>query len=81
MNFGLEKQLDRIVETLALSALMASNPNKKVEKRLKEIAFPLEIELDNSIVLQEHERVVTCAELDDLYSKGYKDGKEGKNDL
>ncbi len=73
--------MDRIVETLALSALMASNPNKKVEKRLKEIAFPLEIELDNSIVLQEHERVVTCAELDDLYSKGYKDGKEGKNDL
>ena len=45
MNFGLEKQLDRIVETLALSALMANNPNKKVEKRLREIAFPLEIEL------------------------------------
>ena len=46
MNFGLEKQLDRIVETLALSALMANNPNKKVEKRLNEIAFPLEIELE-----------------------------------
>ena len=46
MNFGLEKQLDRIVETLALSALMANNPNKKVEKRLREIAFPLEIELE-----------------------------------
>jgi hypothetical protein len=45
MNFGLEKQLDRIVETLALSALMANNPSKKVEKRLREIAFPLEIEL------------------------------------
>ena len=45
MNFGLEKQLDRIVETLALSALMANNPNKKVEKRLREIAFPLEIDL------------------------------------
>jgi hypothetical protein len=58
LNFGLEKQLDRIVETLALSALMANNPNKKVEKRLlqassskkvekrlKEIAFPLEIDL------------------------------------
>ena len=43
--FGIEKQLDRIVETIALSALMASNPSKKVEKRLKEIAFPLEIEL------------------------------------
>ena len=45
MNFGLEKQLDRIVETLALSALMANNPNKKVEKRLREIAFPLDIDL------------------------------------
>ena len=44
--FGIEKQLDRIVETLALSALMANNPNKKVEKRLNEIAFPLEIELE-----------------------------------
>ena len=43
--FGLEKHLDRIVETLALSALMANNPNKKIEKRLRDIAFPLEIEL------------------------------------
>ena len=43
--FGIEKQLDRIVETLALSALARINPSKKVEKRLKEIAFPLEIEL------------------------------------
>jgi hypothetical protein len=43
--WGMEKHLDRIVETLALSSLMANNPNKKVEKRLKEIAFPLEIEL------------------------------------
>ena len=25
---------------------MANNPNKKVEKRLNEIAFPLEIELE-----------------------------------
>jgi hypothetical protein len=45
MNFGQNKRLDRIIEVLALSALMASNPSKKVEKRLKEIAFPLEIEL------------------------------------
>jgi hypothetical protein len=45
MNFGQNKRLDRIIEVLALSALMANNPNKKVEKRLKEIAFPLEIEL------------------------------------
>ena len=45
MNFSQSKQLDRIVETLALSALMASKPSKKIEKRLREIAFPLEIEL------------------------------------
>ena len=45
MNFGQNKRLDRIIEVLALSALMTNNPNKKVEKRLKEIAFPLEIEL------------------------------------
>ena len=43
--WGLEKHLDRIVETLALSALMANNPNKKIENRLKQIAFPLEIDL------------------------------------
>ena len=43
--FGLEKHLDRIVETLALSALLQASPSKKVEKRLKEIAFPLEIKL------------------------------------
>ena len=66
MNFGQNKRLDRIIEVLALSSLMANNPNKKVEKRLREIAFPLEIELDNSHNLQEHERIVTCAELDDL---------------
>ena len=45
MIVGIEKQLDRIVETLALSALMASKPSKKIEKTLREIAFPLEIEL------------------------------------
>jgi hypothetical protein len=45
MNFGQNKRLDRIIEVLALSALMANNPSKKVEQRLKEIAFPLEIEL------------------------------------
>ena len=81
MNFGQNKRLDRIIEVLALSSLMANNPNKKVEKRLREIAFPLEIELDNSHNLQEHERIVTCAELDDLYSKGYKAGKEANNEM
>jgi hypothetical protein len=40
-----EKQLIRLVEVLALSALLQASPSKKVEKRLKEIAFPLEIEL------------------------------------
>tara|TARA_Y100001963_G_C6606704_1_gene365091 strand:- start:262 stop:438 length:177 start_codon:yes stop_codon:yes gene_type:complete len=48
MNFSQSKQLDRIVETLALSALMQANPSKKVEKRLREIAFPLEIELEET---------------------------------
>ena len=40
-----EKQLIRLVEVLALSALLQAKPSKKVEKRLKEIAFPLEIDL------------------------------------
>ena len=48
LNFGLEKQLDRIVETLALSALLANNPSKQIEKKLREIAFPLEIEFEDS---------------------------------
>jgi hypothetical protein len=46
MNFSLDKQMERVVEVLALSALMANNPSKKIEKRLNEIAFPLEIELE-----------------------------------
>ena len=47
MNFGQNKRLDRIIEVLALSALLQAKPSKKVEKRLKEIAFPLEIELED----------------------------------
>jgi hypothetical protein len=50
VNFGIEKQLDRVVETLALSALLANDPNgpykNKIKERLNEIAFPLEIELE-----------------------------------
>jgi len=42
MNFGLDKQIERLVEVLALSALLQANPNKKVEKKLKQFAFPLE---------------------------------------
>jgi hypothetical protein len=45
MNFGQEKQLIRLVEVIALSALMASKPTKKVEHKLKQYAFPGEIEL------------------------------------
>jgi len=49
MNFGQNKRLDQIVETLALSALMQASKlpdtRMKAENRLKEIAFPLEIEL------------------------------------
>jgi hypothetical protein len=45
MNFSLNKQIERVVEVLALSALMQASPSKKVEKKLKEFAFPLEIEL------------------------------------
>ena len=41
------KQLELIKEVLALSALMANKdfPSKKVQRRLKEIAFPEEIQL------------------------------------
>ena len=50
--FGLEKHLDRIVETLALSALLQASPSKNkklvIENRLNEIAFPLEIEFEDS---------------------------------
>ncbi len=49
MNFSQSKQLDRIVETLALSALLANDSNETFRfnslKRLREIAFPLEIDL------------------------------------
>ena len=41
------KQLELIKEVLALSALMANKDfrSKKVQRRLKEIAFPEEIQL------------------------------------
>ena len=48
MNFGLDKQIERLVEVLALSALLQANPNKKVEKKLREFAFPLSIDLQNA---------------------------------
>ena len=47
MIVGIEKQLDRIVETLALSALLANGSMRNESlKRLREIAFPLEIDLE-----------------------------------
>ena len=50
MNFGLDKQMERIVEVLALSALLQASPKQKIGnnkevRRLRVIAFPLEIEL------------------------------------
>jgi hypothetical protein len=51
MNFGQNKRLDRIIEVLALSALLQAKPSKKVEKRLKEIAFPLEMFLGDGVEL------------------------------
>ena len=46
MNFGQEKQLIRLVEVIALSALLRANPSKRVENKLKNYAFPGEIQLD-----------------------------------
>jgi len=40
-----EKQLIRLVEVIALSALMASKPTKKVEHKLKNYAFPEDIKV------------------------------------
>ena len=42
------KQLELIKEVLALSALMANKdfPSKKIQQRLKEIAFPEELEFE-----------------------------------
>ena len=68
MNFGLEKQLDRIVETLALSALLQASPSKNkklvIENRLNEIAFPLEIDFDtdnpNIIFSKTYQEAIYC---------------------
>ena len=47
MNFSLDKQMERVVEVLALSALVANDSmrNESLQK-LREIAFPLEIDLE-----------------------------------
>ena len=47
LNFSLDKQMERVVEVLALSALLQASTeqiikNREAVKRLKEIAFPLE---------------------------------------
>ena len=47
MNFSLDKQMERVVEVLALSALVANDSmrNESLQK-LRKIAFPLEIDFD-----------------------------------
>ena len=47
MNFGLDKQIERLVEVLAASALLANN-NKDMRalEKLRDHAFPEEINLD-----------------------------------
>jgi len=46
VSFGTSEQVRRLVEVTALSALMASKPSKRVEWKLKQYAFPEEIQLD-----------------------------------
>jgi hypothetical protein len=55
LNFGLDKQIERVVEVLALSALLRADPAAEiivggkwvsVEKQLQGFAFPLDIDLD-----------------------------------
>jgi len=50
LNFSLDKQMERVVEVLALSALVANNHMRNESlKKLREIAFPLTIELEKEI--------------------------------
>ena len=73
MNFGLEKQLGRIVETLALSALLQASPSKNkklvIENRLNEIAFPLEIDFNTDdpkvIFSKKYQEAIYCCGDDD----------------
>ena len=44
--FSIEKQLIRLVQVIALAALSQANPSKKVEKELKNYAFPAEIKIE-----------------------------------
>jgi hypothetical protein len=55
MNFGLDKQMERLVEVLALSALLRLETENihasdilinKYKNQLDKFAFPLEIDLD-----------------------------------
>ena len=41
-----EKQLDRLVHVMALSALYQADPSHKTKAELEKYAFPLEINLD-----------------------------------
>ena len=42
-----EKQLDRLVHVMALSALHQADPSYKTKAELEKYAFPLEIELND----------------------------------
>ena len=44
--FSIEKQLIKLVHVMALGALYQANPSKKVEKELKNYAFPVEIKIE-----------------------------------
>ena len=49
MNFSLDKQMERVVEVLALSALVANDSMRHESlKKLREFAFPLSIDLQNA---------------------------------
>ena len=41
-----ERQLDRLVHVMALSALYQADPSHKTKAELEKYAFPLEINLD-----------------------------------
>ena len=49
MNFSLDKQMERVIEVLALSALLQATPKQKIGnskevRRLRQFAYPHEIQ-------------------------------------
>jgi len=50
LNFGLDKQIERLVEVLAASALLANNSrDMEALEKLRHHAFPLEINLEKKV--------------------------------